>query len=363
MIALLGRRVGPTDGVEDYCNFLGQALGRRGVELKKVRLEWMDEGWARTLWKLRRKSAEWRGAWVVLQYTALGWSRHGFPIWAPATLATLRRGGARCAVVFHEPCGVGGPRWIDRIRGACQEWIVRALHHRADKSIFTVPLQTIDWLPKDSVKAAFIPIGANIPEPAPARVLAATRKGAGKIVAIFCLSDPPNRRIELDDISQAVRTAITNGAHLRVVFLGKGTAEAQNDIESAFARIPVEVSNLGLQDAGEISRILCESDVMLCVRGSLYPRRGSALAGIACGLPIIGYAGGVEGTPLAEAGIELVPYRDSEAMGRALAHVVSDRRLEETLRAKNRGAQETYFSWNVIARKFQGELDETRGAG
>jgi hypothetical protein len=55
---------------------------------------------------------------------------------------------------------------------------------------------------------------------------------------------------------------------------------------------------------------------MLCVRGKLFPRRGSALAGIACGLPIIAYAGATEGTPLAEAGIELVPYRDCEVLGR-----------------------------------------------
>jgi glycosyltransferase involved in cell wall biosynthesis len=351
-VALLGRRDTPVDGVEDYCKYLGKALARRGVSLRTARIGWADRGWVNALFRLRRDCAEWRGKWVLLQYTALGWSRRGFPIGALVTLGILKRRGARCAVVFHEPFGFCGPRWIDRIRGACQNWIVRALYRRADRSIFTAPLHTIHWLPKGSAKATFIPIGANIPEPGVHPPAAGDRNGAGKTVAVFCLSDPPNLQNELDDISQAVRAAATDGANLRVVFLGRGTAEAKNDIESAFARIPVKVSNLGLQDAGEISRILAESDVMLCVRGLLYPRRGSALAGIACGLPIIGYAGAAEGTPLEEAGIELVPYRDSEAMGRALARVLGDANLRRSLLERSRRAYTKYFSWDFIAAAF-----------
>jgi len=350
--ALLGRRDTPVDGVEDYCTYLGQALARRGVPLKLERVEWADRGWLSALFRLRRNSAEWRGKWVLLQYTALSWSRRGFPMGALLTLGILRRNGARCAVVFHEPFGLSGPRWIDRVRGACQNWIVRALYLRADRSIFTAPLPTIAWLPKDSANARFIPIGANIPEPAAHRTAAADRNGTGKTVAIFCLSDPPNLQNELDDISLAMRVAANGAANLRVVFLGRGTAEANSEIESAFEQIPVEVKNLGLQDAGEISRILAESDVMLCVRGRLYPRRGSALAGIACGLPIIGYAGAAEGTPLTEAGIELVPYRNSEAMGRALARVLGDVNLRKTLVERSRRAYTKYFSWDFIAGVF-----------
>ena len=350
--ALLGRRDTPVDGVEDYCTYLGQALARRGISLKVERVEWADPGWLNALFQLRRNCVEWRGKWVLLQYTALSWSRRGFPMGALVTLAILRRHGARCAVVFHEPFGLSGPRWIDHIRGAFQNWIVRALFRHADKSIFTAPLHTVTWLPKDSANATFIPIGANIPEPAARPPATADRNGAGKTVAIFCLSEPPNLQNELDDISRAVHAAAKDGANLRVVFLGKGTAEAKYEIENAFDRIPVELSNLGLQDAGEISRVLAESDVMLCVRGVLFPRRGSALAGIACGLPIIGYAGAADGTPLTEAGIELVPYRDSEAMGRALARVLGDGNLHKTLVERSRRAYTEYFSWDFIAGAF-----------
>ena len=139
---------------------------------------------------------------------------------------------------------------------------------------------------------------------------------------------------------------------LRLVLLGRGTAEAQQEIDSAFGDISVQISNLGLRSADEVSRTLANSDVMLCVRGPLFPRRGSALAGIACGLPIIAYEGASERTPLAEAGVELVPWRDRDALGAALTRVLSDGHLREELRRKSLRAQETHFTWYKIAAAF-----------
>ncbi len=166
-IALLGRRDTPVDGVEDYCTFLGGALGARGIELKLARVPWMENGWIGGLRWLVRESAAWRGKWVIVQYTALIWSRRGFPFLALAVLAVLHRAGARVAVVFHEPTRQqGGTRWIDRLRGACQDWVIGRLYRGATKSIFADPLEKIGWLPKNCAKAAFIPIGANIPEAA-----------------------------------------------------------------------------------------------------------------------------------------------------------------------------------------------------
>ena len=358
-IALLGRRDAPTDGVEDYCTFLGEALGRRGVTLKRAHVEWHDRGWLRALWKLLRTSADWRGNWVALQYTALGWSQRGFPFGAVAALEILCRRGARCAVVFHEPFGLGGPRWIDRIREACQNWVVRTLYRRSAKSIFTVSLETIAWLPKGGAKADFIPIGANVPGQAGAWEISHRVNGTQKQVAVFCLSDPPNRHREVDEISQAL-SAAARTSKVRVVFLGKGTVEAKDEIERAFLRVPVEVSNLGLRSADEVSQTLAESDAMLCVRGPLYARRGSAIAGIACGLPIVAYGDGANIFPLSEAGVRLAPYPNREALGNALAQILNDSELRERLRARSRRAHEKYFSWDAIAERFIQALHASR---
>jgi glycosyltransferase involved in cell wall biosynthesis len=353
-IALLGRRDAPTDGVEDYCTFLAAALAQQGVEMKIVRVPWAEEGWFRALRHLWRESAGWRDHWVLLQYTAMGWSRRGFPLGVLAALTVLRWRGVRTAVIFHDPFRQGGQRWIHHLRGVFQDWIVRRLYGGATKAIFADPLETLRWLPKNDSKSVFIPIGANIPEQR--RELSSAHNGNAKTVAIFCLSDPPNRERELAEIAHAVRYAAKNGLNARVVFMGRGTPEASEDILRAFHTVPVEVTNLGLQPANELSRILSESDAMLCVRGPLYPRRGSAIAAIACGLPIIAYAGAAEGTPIAEAGVELVPYTDREALGIALARVLADHNAWSQLHEKSELAHRRYFSWNVVAPKMHQSL-------
>jgi glycosyltransferase involved in cell wall biosynthesis len=166
----------------------------------------------------------------------------------------------------------------------------------------------------------------------------------------------PNLQREVSDIYYAMNLAAANGEQLRLVLLGRGTPEAQEEIERVFQGSSVGVENFGLRSAEEVSRVLGESDAMLCVRGKLFPRRGSALAGIACGLPIIAYAGAAEGTPLAEAGVELVPYGDREALGMALARLLTDERYWQQLHERNRRVHGQHFSWDRIAERFRTEL-------
>jgi glycosyltransferase involved in cell wall biosynthesis len=348
VIALLGQKDTPTDGLEDYCTFLAGALAQRGVDLKQVRVDWAARGWLGALRQLWRDSAAWRGSRVLMQYTALSWSKRGFPFPALAVLALLRRRGARCAVVFHEAWHQGYPsRWIDRFRAACQDWTIRKLHRGAAKGVFTISLHAIPWLARHSETAAFIPIGANIPE----RFSPLDRtleNGRVRTVAIFCLSLDRNRAAEVEDVAFALRHALDHAVPVRLVLLGKGSHEARPEIERALPG-GVKVSSLGMLPAEEIAETLCEASALLCVYGRVSQTRGSVLAGVACGLPIVGYSGIVKGTPMEEAGVELVPYRDRHALAAALLHVLSDHRLQESLRNRSREAQKRYFSWDAIA--------------
>ncbi|MGH9682883.1 MAG: glycosyltransferase family 4 protein [Candidatus Acidiferrales bacterium] len=359
-IALLGCKDEPADGVEDYCVFLGRALEKRGVRLERVRVPWRERGWLSALRELWREASAWYGRWVLLQYTALSWSRRGFPIGILAALAILKRRGVRCAVVFHEPSGFRGPRWIDRARGACQGWVVRALHRFSKKSIFTVPLNTVPKLPRDDERSAFIPLGANIPENLTNRSSTPDRNGVQKTVAVFCVSEPPHREQEISDIYYAARTAATDGTKLRVIFVGRGTFEAKAEIESAFKGSSIDVVNRGFCDGDEVSHIFGESDAMLAVRGKLNLRRASALAGLACGLPIIGYGGAARGTVIEEAGVALVPYGDQQELGKALQRVLTDPDLWKEMHEKNRHLQQEYFSWDVVAGSYVEFLAERR---
>ena len=355
-VALLGRRDAPTDGVEDYCTYLGRALNGQGVELRRARVEWAERGWGDALRQLRQESAAWSGRWVLLQYTALGWSRRGFPFRALRVLRALRNGGARVAVVFHEHArqAESRKRWIDRARGASQDWVVRRLYRGAERCIFADPLEKISWLPNDDTKSVFIPIGANIPEMVREPERGTERVGETKAVAVFGVSEFPSseREREVSDISRAVHVAAAAGVKLRIAFMGRGTAEAKAAIDQAFRDAKVEVSILGLLSAEEIAGNLRNSDAMLFVRGRIHSRRGSAIAGIVCGLPIVGYAGAAEGTPLAEAGLELVPYGDCNSLGEALGRVLTDANLRRSLRERSESARRAHFSWDAIAMAF-----------
>jgi glycosyltransferase involved in cell wall biosynthesis len=353
MIAVLGKCDAPTDGVRDYCASLDTALRRHGVSCEILEVSWDRRGWTLALWDVWNRSAAWNGQWVLLQYTAMTWSRRGFPFGALVVLAILRCRGVRVAVVFHEPFGLGGARWVDCLREACQNWVVRRLYKKATKSIMTEPLHTLRWLPAGDKKAVFIPIGANIPERIHAMEAAVSSNQRAQTIAVFCLSAPPNRHAELKDISYVVRSLAKDGvSSLHVVFIGRGTTDAKSEIEQSFEGISAGVSILGLQPAEVVSKVLAESDVQLSVRGRLYLRRGSAIAGIACGLPIVGYAGAAEGTPLVEAGVELVPYRDTAALLCALRRILSDPFHASTLRERSIRAQQKYFSWDRIARRL-----------
>lgn len=361
-IAILGRRDSPTDGVEDYCAFLGQALRPHGVRLEMVRVRWFDCGWVRALSQVWRESRTWSKNWVLLQHTAMAWSRRGFPFGEVAVAKILRRHGVRTAVIFHEPLPQGGPRWIDQFRRACQDWVVRALYREATKAIFADPLATVPWLPPNRLKASLIPIGANIPGCPSEFVAIHNRNGRSKTVVVFCLSNLPNRTRELRDIHHAMNFVHEHGLKARVLFLGRGTDDAREEIEQVFGASPIEVVNLGLQSAEKVSEHLCKSDAMLCVRGPLYPRRGSAIAGIACGVPIVAYAGAAEGTLLEEAGVQLVPYGNREALGRALANLLADDTTRIILRERSLEAYRRNFSWDMIATAFEESFRQRDGA-
>lgn len=358
-VAVLGRRDEPADGVEDYCSYLTRALARNAVQLGQIRVRWDRDGWFAALRSLWAESATRTSSWALLQYTTLAWSRRGVPFGAWIALRVLRWRGLRCAVVFHEATRQTGERWIDRCRGACQNWVIRHLYSAANMSIFLDPLAKIRWLPRNAPKAIFIPIGANIPESEPDDAGHDERRGGPKTVAVFCLSDPPNRHRELADIAHAMKAIARQHVKARVVFLGRGTEEAREEIDRMFDSTTGEAVTLGLQPAEEIRRILSEADVMLCVRGPLYMRRGSAIAGIACGLPIVAYAGEAEGTPLEEAGTELVHYLDRDALGDRLGRVLHDCELRRALCGRSLRAYNKHFGWNAISSSF---VDALSGA-
>jgi glycosyltransferase involved in cell wall biosynthesis len=352
IVALVGQRDEPTDGVADYCAWLGDALKACDFELATFRVRWPELGWSAALAELREKAKQWRGCWVLLQYTGMAWSRRGFPGRAPGIVSALKKSGVQCGVVFHDYHPFPGNRIIDRVRRAHQLHILWRLYQLADLAIFTAPLDKVSWVPGRDQKSAFIPVGANCPEPAGF----SPHSEGPKTVAVYCVTAGRRMVQEVSDIGYAVKRTESVAGALRLVVFGRGSQEAASALNAEFAETAIDVEVLGLLSPEDVSRTLTRADVLLFVRGEISTRRGSAIAGIACGLPIVGFQSVDTAWPLTEAGLLLVPEGDREALSAALTKVLSDPALRQSLQQRSRHAQEQYFSWLAIARRFAAVL-------
>lgn len=350
-MVLLGRRDQPTDGVEDYCERLAEALGEHGYQLQQVRVAWADEGWGAACRRLWSEATRWRDGWALVQYTALSWSRRGFPTGFLLILVILRLRGCRVGVVFHDPEGFPGLRWIDRARRTFQHKIMRAAYALAEQTVHNVPVECVGWLPRPGPKAVHIPAGANLPVVIEPDTRAGTQDGR-RTVAVFGVTGRSPGDEEVRDIAGAMgRVGRTVGA-LRLIVLGRGSQEAEGALRRALNGVDVELSVMGILPAEDVSRVLTEADALLFVRGPLSSQRTSAVAGMACGLPVVGYSGPHTGPPLTEAGLLLAPYRDSVALADGLGRVLLDRSLWQCLHKRSMEAYRRHFSWEAIATRY-----------
>jgi len=351
-IAILGRREEPTDGVRDYCCYLRDALAKEGVNLTLTQVRWAEIGRKASRQELLEAVKGKQNTFFLLQYTALSWSRRGFALPAVGILKLLKKNGARCAVVFHDPDGYVGSRAVDRFRRGIQRYAMKRLVRLSDLAIFTLPRDKISWLPADTQNFVFIPVGANLPAPERAWKEKRGSTGSKPVVAVFSLSDKPTLAKEVRQIAQAVGSAAKQVGPVEVVVLGRNSESGGAELRSALAG-SAAVRIAGLMSADEVVGALGASDVMLFARGPISSRRGSAIAGVACGLPVIAEVGSETAPPITEAGVVLVPEElVPEGFGAALVRVLTDQSYRSSLAKRSRDAQSRYFSWSVIAREY-----------
>ena len=351
-IALLGRRDEPTDAVEEYCRYLGAALVPHGFALELERVAWHERGWRAALGELRSQSEGWRGARVFVQYTALAWSRRGFPLRFPGVLRILRAAGAHVTVVFHDVQPYGGRRAVDRLRRSAQTLVMRDALRVAAGAVLTVPAEKLSWVPSGCPKAVFIPVGANLPVTEAVADSSSSIKGEVPTVAVFGITGGETGQVESAIIAGAIGFAVKQIPKLRLIAFGRHADDAEAFLRRSLQDVAVDVEASGVLPAEEAAQKLSASDVLLFVRGPISSRRGSAIAGIACGLPVIAYAGPETAAPITEAGVILVSAAKKEELGEALVRVLSDRGYRASLASQSRRAHEQYFSWKAIAARY-----------
>lgn len=362
IVALLGRRDQPTDGVEEYCCNLGSALERLGYSFERWRVPWGEKGWRAALANLREQASRWRGVLVLVQYSALAWSRRGFPFGALRVLRAIESASQRAAklgIVFHDVDAYLGARLIDRVRRQVQLYVMRRLFQQVAKVILTVPADKTAWLPANRAKAVFIPVGANL-LPVDANTSPLHRRSATPVVAVFGVTGGGSIPREARDIAQAVNYAAAIAGRLRLLVLGRHALDAREALEQRLDRSRVELETRGVLPAVEVAHLLANADALLFVRGHISSRRTSAIAGIACGIPVVAYSGTETAAPITEAGVVLAPEGDIHALSEALTRVLRDPESANQLRERSRMAQQRYFSWDAIAARYAQFLRESR---
>ncbi len=348
-VALLGRRDEPTDAVEEYCQYLGSALEAQGVSFELERFPWCELGWRKAFAEMDRQAKRWKNDWVLIQYTALAWSRRGFPARVLSLVQFFQKHSVRCGVVFHDAQPYEGGRLVDYARRQLQIYTMKEAVRLADLAVLTVPREKAPWLPRSAKNVVFIPVGANLPSPETAWM-----KESGQdrppTVAVFSLSQDRVGSEEVKSIVEAVCYVAKQIGPMRLVVFGRNAESAEKLFQESLRGMDVELSVNGILAAEEVVRVLGKSDVLLFARGPISTRRGSAIAGIACGLPVVAARGRETAAPLTEAGVVLT--EPGEPFGPALARVLSDPTYRESLAERSRKAQQNYFSWQAIAQQY-----------
>ncbi len=352
IIALLGRRDQPTDAVEAYCRYLGDALEVHNFDLKIERVDWAERGWATAMRSLRRRAKGWKRSWVLVQYTALAWSQRGFPERFLRVLKTLKAAGAYVGVVYHDAGPYSGTRLIGRLRRAAQVRVMRKALRAADAAIFTVPMERLSWIKRQYGNALFIPVGANFPASGEASSRVGISSDGKLSIAVFAITGGKHERREIEEIAGAVRFAASRVKNLRLIVLGRNSQAAEAELRKAIGDCDIELHVLGVLPAEDVVRSLSISDVLLFVRGHISTRRSSAIAGIACGLPVVAFEGPETAPPITEAGLALYSPQRKGDLGEVLARVLEDEHYRAALAHKSWLAQRQYFSWSAIAARY-----------
>lgn len=356
-MAVLGKRDEPTDAVEEYCHYLGEAMREHGYEMEVARVAWEEKGWAGALRELEQRAIGWRGGWALVQYTALGWSARGFPLRLLRVLKTLRSAGAHTGVVYHDVEPYAGQRAVDKLRRQAQLRTMRETLRLTDLAVFTVPMEKLSWIRGAPSNAAFIPVGANLPGPERAWVRTSQDARRIRTIAIYGITGGAAGGAEIEQIAGAVKVVTEQTGKLRVLVFGRNSDAAAAGLRARLQNLPAELEVLGLLPGDKVVERLRSADVLLFVRGAISSRRGSAIAGIACGLPVVAMEGPETAPPITEAGVVLLEERASHSeVGEALARILTDDAYRASLEERSRRAQEQYFSWPAIAAQYSKAL-------
>lgn len=223
--------------------------------------------------------------------------------------------------------------------------------------------------------AALIPIASNILTPLPDPFDAAPwRARAGAAPGDFLLGyfGLLNRSKGLDTLLASLAELRAGGVPARLVIIGGETGSSDPSNAAYAAEIQALIARLGLaacvhftgylEDETAVSGFLKASDiVVLPFRDGVSYRRGSLMAAIRYGCPIVSTTPRVAIPPFQDGSLLLVPPDDSATLARALRRCCETPALLAELRLQAENLKRL-FEWPQIAADYAGFFERVLGA-
>ncbi len=346
-LALLGRFGSNACGIRDYLQLLGTALEEQNCKINIFEFNWQTQGWINSFFKLIKeiKKSDYKA--VVIQYTALSWSQRGLPFSLFPIIFFLKLNKIKVGIYFHDPDCAPYYNSLQKIRSALQSMIMKLLYFYSDATLIAIEPKCVSWIPNNKNKAFLVPIGPNVPE-MPINILP---QGSNRI-CVFCVTKGFLMPAEVQQITEIVLPLSKTHDNLELIICGNGALESKNEFLSKLENSKIKLTVIGETSLENIAKLLNSAKAMLFVRGPLTGARGSALAGIAAKIPIIGYQSKLTSAPLTEGGILLAEKNNSSLLSSNLNAVLSDDLLYQDLIRKNEDVYKEFFSWKKIAKKY-----------
>jgi glycosyltransferase involved in cell wall biosynthesis len=360
-------------GVGDHTAMLGEAFAARGIgvlifttrreveagasSLVRV-LPIVDRWTGPAMWALARRIARARPDVVFLQYVPTLYGRGGVGAAAPSLAWLLRLRGLQVVTILHEP--YIPLRFTPKLLaiGLAQRAMLAstmAASCTVAASTLRVAQMTARWLPWRQRDIRRVPVGSNIPPvPLADSVRAALRERLGiapdEIVLIFFGSLHVTKLLDLILRSPAHLEACAIPAALLVI----GQNEATIAARAATMGIPLgRVICTGYCTAEQVSRFLTCGDIFLApLLDGVSTRRGSVMAALEHGIPVVTTSGHSTEPDLFEGSMCLIPCSEERAFLRAVEDLARDPAARDRLGRAGQALYENVFEWRRIARQL-----------
>jgi glycosyltransferase involved in cell wall biosynthesis len=296
----------------------------------------------------------------ILEFVVFMYGRGGVAPWMLAFFPAFEKGVGRTLVLnVHETFRPRRPGLKGTVLSYISYRIFKAAVRGSTRAVVTnrYRQQVLHRsLAVDPARVSRIPVGANV-LPAGAKRRAA-RNGDDVRVTSFGLW---NGDRALEDVVRAVG-AVAAQRPVRLSLVGGygnengRVAEVRRLSEESGLNGRLEIT--GALPSAAVSDYLSRSDIFVSPEAAgPSGRRGSLLAALAHGLPVVAYDGRESEAVFRDGdNIILVPEGDAEALAAALKRLAASRKLRRELGKRARETFEEHFAWPQIAERWDREV-------